>query len=398
MKTYLSPDRCIGAAAFLAPTLAIYAPLSLAIISTAAGAVMAVMYLVGHRGFLTQLHPLSGLFAALFVFALVSVIWAIEPEEALDKLPRFALVLVPGFLFLMACRAIGPRSRKEIGKMCIAGTCLVLVLLFLEVALGGALMRFRSDPVTQPVQYMNDFNRGLNVFAILIWPAILFSFRHKFVYGLVMFLVAILLLSHFSTNAAFLATLAGAVVFVAVFAAPRITGIAVTLIVTAYFIAAPAINHFLPPPKELWQATDLPRSAYHRFLTWQFTTERIVERPFLGWGFNSSRSIPGAQEPLDVFEAALPLHPHSAPLQLWLELGVLGALIAGAAVSLVGERIRRRSSDKLSQAVASAAFVSATSVMCLSYGIWQSWWMSALFLAAGVTMVAAARPVGERES
>ena len=88
----------------------------------------------------------------------------------------------------------------------------------------------------------------------------------------------------------------------------------------------------------------LPTSALHRMLIWDFTAERIAERPLLGWGMEASRTVPGGRgQPeaaaLDRMRVTdpgqrrwfaephvqiLPLHPHNGALQLWLELGAVG--------------------------------------------------------------------------
>ena len=93
-------------------------------------------------------------------------------------------------------------------------------------------------------------------------------------------------------------------------------------------------------------AAGIPPSAAHRLLIWDFVILRIAERPLLGWGMEASRSLPGhattppgGPGPLrpgwrrDARLAGrraelLPLHPHNGALQLRLELGWPGVLLA----------------------------------------------------------------------
>ena len=81
-------------------------------------------------------------------------------------------------------------------------------------------------------------------------------------------------------------------------------------------------------------------SAGHRLLIWSFVGTRISERPALGWGLDSSRAIPGGKYEIRPGQARLPLHPHNAALQIWLELGGIGALPAAALIALLWYRIR----------------------------------------------------------
>jgi O-antigen ligase len=76
----------------------------------------------------------------------------------------------------------------------------------------------------------------------------------------------------------------------------------------------------------------------------------------------------------------LPLHPHNGALQVWLELGGIGALIAAAlAWSLGGAAARSRCPPAAAGALASAAVTAM-----LSFGAWQAWWIAAMLLAAAV--------------
>jgi O-antigen ligase len=147
----------------------------------------------------------------------------------------------------------------------------------------------------------------------------------------------------------------------------------------------------MPAPKQIFESIDLPRSAYHRLLIWEFATARIDERPILGWGLNTSRAIPGGQKNLDVSEKALPLHPHNAALQWRLELGILGSLF-GAALFLVStEMARRYAAGRVARAGAVAAIVSTSAIAMLSFGAWQTWWVSSIFLIAGFTILVCRR-------
>jgi thiamine transporter ThiT len=131
-----------------------------------------------------------------------------------------------------------------------------------------------------------------------------------------------------------------------------------------------------------------------------------------GFGMDAARSLPGGREKPDAarldrlgitgaqrafFDAAprtivelIPLHTHSMPLQIRLELGFVGlALFAGfaffggrAAAALPG-----RGAFAAGAAVAGAAAV----VSLLSYGAWQHWWWVSLALAALPLAVLSAR-------
>ena len=90
-------------------------------------------------------------------------------------------------------------------------------------------------------------------------------------------------------------------------------------------------------------ADDFKISAGHRLLIWSFAGDRIAERPLIGWGLDASRAIPGGDDPIRPGESWMPLHPHNAALQLWLELGVPGAVLFALLAALALARLAARS-------------------------------------------------------
>ena len=145
-------------------------------------------------------------------------------------------------------------------------------------------------------------------------------------------------------------------------------------------------------------AERLPFSAAHRLLIWDYALSRSAERPLLGWGMEASRALPGGRAAPDIaaldrlgmhgpelrarFTAtgveALPLHPHNGALQVLLELGWPGLMLAAglaAGVALAAP----------SAAVLGAVLAGLASSL-LSFGAWQPWWLAAEALAAALAV------------
>ena len=116
-----------------------------------------------------------------------------------------------------------------------------------------------------------------------------------------------------------------------------------------------------------------------------------MDRPILGWGIDTARSLPGGKIQVTIARPAaqgettgpsaesgseppltvelLPLHPHNAALQVWVELGAVGAVLAMALVVLTVSRVGRLSRQKVDRAAA-LSFISAAFVIAyFGYGI-----------------------------
>jgi len=95
-----------------------------------------------------------------------------------------------------------------------------------------------------------------------------------------------------------------------------------------------------------------------------------------GWGIDAS---PAASKTVFFQQASVEtqknvswLHPHSMPLQIYVELGLPGVILAGFASLLALPRCDRISRGLWAQRCALAAVV--LTVAMISHGFWQTWW------------------------
>jgi O-antigen ligase len=130
-------------------------------------------------------------------------------------------------------------------------------------------------------------------------------------------------------------------------------------------------------------------SAAHRLLIWSFTGDHIAKRPLLGWGLDSSRAIPGGNQEVRSGQNWLPLHPHDAALQVWLELGAPGAALFALLVALFWLRLDRLSGPRIYAAAAGGSLTAALAPLFAAYGVWQEWWIGTLGLVLFLILVMA---------
>jgi O-antigen ligase len=125
----------------------------------------------------------------------------------------------------------------------------------------------------------------------------------------------------------------------------------------------------------------IPLSWSLRMGYWSHAIDWIRLRPLRGWGLDASRS----------FGPGIVLHPHNHPLQIWLELGAVGAIAAAAFWWAALSRLSRPDRDLATAATAACA--TAYLLFGVNFGIWQDWWLSLGALVAVVSaMNAAPRP------
>src|SRR6185436_143672 len=100
----------------------------------------------------------------------------------------------------------------------------------------------------------------------------------------------------------------------------------------AFVAFAPVLDEMVPFDRLMPEVAGLRSSVAHRLCIWQFVGARIAEKPLLGWGLDSSRSIPGGEVECVDEGPSISLHPHDAALQVWLELGIVGAFALAAVI------------------------------------------------------------------
>lgn len=127
-------------------------------------------------------------------------------------------------------------------------------------------------------------------------------------------------------------------------------------------------------------------SSLHRLAIWQHVAAHLPDHMPFGAGADFSRSWKEAAPLIDVPGApvalsTLPLHPHSAFLQIWLELGVPGVVLFAAFVWYGGRAVRRA----IEPVPIIAALMGAATAVLVSFAtetsLWQVWRLAAIGLA-----------------
>ena len=126
--------------------------------------------------------------------------------------------------------------------------------------------------------------------------------------------------------------------------------------------------------------------AADRMEIWDFVARRALEQPWYGFGLEACRYI----EHFDTQKLYAPqehiLHPHNFALQIWLEFGALGAVLAAAAFGMLLKKIYNLGPVNARRVL--PLFVAALAAAATSYGLWQAWWLGVFTLLPCLYLVA----------
>jgi O-antigen ligase len=356
---------------------------------------LAACVAAGWRGTRAVPWPRGGAVAlgiVLGLWGMASAAWAPDPARALTTgLSLAAMVLLTGGA-ARALDAADDATRRRLVLALAFGLAVGLLAAGVDALSGHAIRAGVRGLREAPASLVFGLKPAASVMALLLplaialpWPALP---RALLLGGGAAVLVAL------PGDTAKIAAVVGLLVALATQAAPRLVPRLVGAGLAAAILAMPLAVAAIPAlPVER-----LPVTALHRMVIWQFTGARIAERPVLGWGLEASRAIPGgnAAPPAAILDRlrvsdpalrgwfaaphvqVLPLHPHNGALQVWLELGAVGALVAAALAWLLGAAAARAPCPP----AAAGALASAAVTAMLSFGAWQAWWVAAMLLAA----------------
>lgn len=332
---------------------------------------------------------LLALFTAL-VWACASAFWSPWRPADLDEQTGLKLVFM---LALYGCAVSAARAVPEArlprllsGLATVAGV-LALLLLFeaLTSAAGYKVLLGLIGQAVRPDYAIKNVAQGLYVLTLLAPPALAaVSGRTRWILGLVLGAGIIGPALVFGYDAPLLAlacaVLAAGLVLGLPSLGPRLlAGLSAGGVLLAPVLAKGAFalgldERIAPFLSESW----LQRLGY-----WRKAVEWIWARPLPGWGLDASRAFgPGIQ-----------LHPHNAPLQIWMELGLIGAVAA----AIVWASIFSGLSRPVRTPAAAAATATAVAYLifgAVSFGVWQEWWLALGALSAlACILVLRARPI-----
>ena len=334
----------------------------------------------------------------ILLYGIVSAFWAIEPVASLQLAVRLCLLSGAGLVLCSIVGALTFEQRQFIARFAFFGTFLAVTLLYIDV-LGDGVIQLEILHEERA-----DYGRTASLLAFVVWTLIAQPEVHTrpiLAAGAVVVVFDILLQT--PGSAAKVAMLAGLFTLFAAWRFRALISKIVFALVALVFLLGPTLARTFDQPNYyrplIAAESELAAMRWtvafaHRLHISGYTATRTLEHPVLGWGLDASRKIPGGTDPIKPEDMGftggelsnnaagwlgrgaavhLPLHPHNTSLQIWLELGLFGALLAcGFVIFLVRAAARHRHPAGL------ALCVSALVIANFSYGAWQSWWLSSL--------------------
>lgn len=340
--------------------------------------------------------PIGLALGGFLLWALVSLSWSHRPGPGLAMWGELALPIACG-LVIAACGLF--RARPTLLRALAVAIILATLLIVFELA-SGLSQRIALGIGKQMVFV---FNRPVITCIMLSAPVI----HGLWTRPAAAFDRALAVLTALAVVGCAFASESGAaklglVVLIAGWAVtlmlPRLSLAAAVLAFLATLALAPVMGQLADRVIPASVHAELAQShSRDRVDIWLSFGEAIRARPLTGSGFGASAALQTHPVAAQVSEPRRLLlavgHPHSAPVQVWVETGFVGALLLGLAGLAFLLRLKGLPARDLAPRL--AVFAAALAMASVGHGAWQGWWIAAL--SAASVWFFAGRDLSDRE-
>lgn len=334
---------------------------------------------------------------ALFLaWAALSTSWAADHISSLKSLAGISGIFAGTIILALSIASAGRSAARQINTGLMIGFAVMCAVYLFEYATDGLLLQIGRDILAQGQSTLKDYrilyNSGLIILTAIAVPLVLLTWARQRVLGIGM-AIGIIAAATLADAAVIIVALGvGFLAFAAARLLPRAFPVAVLLVLAAVGLSLPFNTDRLPDPRiEVPTGEGLWPPVASRMLIWRAAAENIEKSPIIGLGLNASKNLyPRATRkmvkvyydhgPLEIFVEPIPLHPHNVMLQIWLELGGVGALLF---IVLIAQGFYAIANSDLTKNARAAIMASATTLLFvanISFGIWQKWWLTAIIL------------------
>ncbi|WP_421783679.1 O-antigen ligase family protein [Kiloniella litopenaei] len=334
------------------------------------------------------------IFSLFFGWVTISTLWTISPFTAFKLDLRLIALTISGLVLVNGVTDLDKENRKRMANAVLLGLALASIFLSIEVFYQAPITKVFKGKALDAWVDPSRFNRGATFIGISLWLlCAIFREKLSLFFKLLFPIVPIALLYFAPSESSLVAVILAAIWYLFFFKFPKLGFQILPVIMIVSVLVMPFATRYVEPLYDEESSHSIPFSAKHRFFIWDFVSSQILKNPVIGWGFDSARdySNNGVEnyvniEPNGNVRAVggriISLHPHNFALQVWLELGLIGAILISVIIwSVFGYLKSRQLSERIE---IQAMLVSTFIIALLGYGIWQNRWFVMFFIFAAM--------------
>ena len=293
-------------------------------------------------------------------------------------------------------KSLSPSSALTVTRLFLAMTLFGALIVFVDIFSNYKITYFLNPPSEADLlkdQSRNakmNLDRALSLLVLLTAPIIILSktrFKNWKILSLI-FLIGLMIASHL--NLLWTGSIGAVAVIIAMlfaFRFPVITPRILIIVSGCSILFAPLLS-FISGQLMNIDLGSIPGSWEHRLRMWGYCWPEIVNNPLIGNGFDVARTYTDSwTTKTGVSLKIVSLHPHNAGIHIWLDAGLIGALLATGFIFSVLRSMDNYVSSPDRSALISGMIMATLLVSSLSYGAWKFWWWGSIFLVMGLAHI-----------
>ncbi len=323
-----------------------------------------------------------------FLFISTHTFLIAQHDDAYDRLNKLLLLFLGGALLLILSKKLVYKDFQKLINWLLLICAFSSLLVFIEILSGGVLYSFLRQSSDKSPYVITVFNRSAVTITLFALTAF-FLIEHKRIAhysALILLLPMLIVTSSQSAQLAYVFAILFYVVFpfkykwawIFVVFAIALASLSKPFIVPYLYNDMPA---FIDKIDLLRQACAGPRMEI-----WDYISRKVYESPLWGHGLEFTKTYNDFDTQARYFANTAVMHPHSYILQIWIEFGVLGILLALAVLGVFISFIFRHMVGK-EQKTALTMLLGFLLVSLVSHGMWQSWWVSLAFMLSSLIII-----------
>jgi O-antigen ligase len=328
---------------------------------------------------------------AISLLCLLSTLWSISPVQSMEDALRVTAMLMFGGLLVSSFKALEFEDFKPYGWLLPVGLSAAALLCAYDL---------NNDLVIYKIFHGSDrfdlntsvMNRGIIccVFAFFITLPFIQNLKwkenSKLLLTTITGLTMVVMLTFSQSQSAQLAFALGLIAFFAFPTHWRLSYILLGISLLAAMLATPIIVEFLyeslidKPQTHIWF-----QEAYigNRVEIWNFVMKYTMNNPLYGYGIEATNYVRHFDFKHIYNEKNTVLHPHNFSIQIWMEFGLVGVIIAAGIINTLLYMVYK-TEDALARKSLTVLFIVTMLISSMTYGLWQSWWIGELLFIVGL--------------
>ena len=321
---------------------------------------------------------------AVFALAGLSYFWSYDTANTVQRSFKIAPLFIVGAL----CVTWGQNFKTAhirpyftlLSAALIAGALLVVAELHFLSPLYKIIRGLEDSQFVQDAVY----NRGTNILVISCFCTMSYWLHSakKPLYALLLMASIFTLMTYTDSQSAQLAFVAGLIFFFAFPYRFKAAWYGLIGLITLGLCGAPFIAPWLYSHADYINTLPFLGGnmgyAGPRLEIWDYVSRYALQSPILGYGVDSTRVITDFDSAQTYIAGNTIFHPHNFALQIWIEFGALGALCGSILIGWIIYSIKNVE-NITAQRACLASLIAALSIFTTGYGMWQSWWLGAIF-------------------